>query len=645
MAKWKLGNSGRGVGADGNALRIVRGAPSDLTAPSKAKDGEEIIARRHPEWLEEQVGWRQKMDSYEGGNRYRGAVYGPDRKGLPIRNLFRHRRETPDPGQYPAIYQGFAGFMGMASAKTQDVGYGPFPGMIGADPGATAQDDDYEMRRSRTPVPEFVAECVDIHLGKIFDQEVSRNGPDELEEWWRDIDDRGTPIDDWVKETLAPQLLVMGCLDLCFDHPRLPEGVDEAKSLREVNDMGLNKVCVSIILPINMVWWKLDTAGRYEECLVREYVDPSNRKDYDENGKPIDPEDPGDLGDQWRRDYLQYRFWRTKDGQCISVLYNYDGSEELERIEHPYPCVPIVRLVDQPKHRCPHVGKSRYEAICEYQREFYNRDSELIMSDTLQSSPLLMGPEEVCKSDQTMSIGPDYLLPIILDSNGNRVEWKYISPDKDPAESIRRNKQDIVDLKDRHACLEPPPGQMGKASVQPQSGIARQMSTINGNKLLGSIAKSLAKAERFIAEYFLLCFHNQRPTKDLRKQVMINYPARFELFGAMELSQMLMQFQANLQGLALTGCPLSQAIWLKEMIRQALVGLTDDQYRYIDAEVDAYVQLIMQTRMAAGESKVAAVTSTAEALQGSGTELDRAGVNPTGMSGSTAVSPSVPAIM
>ncbi len=639
MAKAKL-NRGSGVGVDGGALRLIKDKPGELS-PKHQHEGEEIVIRRHAIWLEHMIFWRRIMDAYEAGDRYRNAVYGPDRKGLPVRNLIRHRREFPDPGSYPAIYQGFAGQMGMASARTQDVGLGNMPGMIGADPGATAGDDDYEMRRSRTPVPEFLAEALDIHIGKIFDQEVSRHGPKELEDWWKDIDDRGTPIDEWIEEILAPQLLVMGCIDLVFDHPRVPEGV-EVKTKADVKQYGLDRVCVSIILPQNMVWWRLDMAGRYTECLVREYIDPSERKDHDENGNEIDPDDQGSIGQEWRRDYLQYRHWTA----VKSTLYNFDGSEILEEIEHPYGCVPIVRLVDQPKHRCPHVGKSRYEAICEIQREFYNRDSELIMSDTLQSSPLLMGPEEVCKSDQTMSLGPNYLLPIIQDDRGNRVEWKYISPDKDPAESIRQNKRDLMDMKDRHACLTKPVGFAGShATHAVQSGISKQLDAINGNKLLSSIAKTLAKAERYIAEYFLLVFHNRIPDKNLRNEILVSYPARFELFGAMELSQMLMSFQANLQGLALTGCPLSQAIWLKEQIRQALVGLTDDQYKAMDAEIDQYVELIMQTRIKAGESGVAAVISQAEALKGSGTELDRSGQDPTGQSGSTMVSSLIPAIL
>jgi hypothetical protein len=258
--------------------------------------------------------------------------------------------------------------------------------MLGADPAATAQDDDYELRRARTPVPEFVAEAIEIHLGKIYSQEVTREGPDELTAWWRDVDGRGTPIDDWMRDTVAPLLLVLGCLDICLDHPAAPPGETVATRADELR-LGLDRCVASYILPENMVWWRTDSAGRYRECLVREYVDPSDRIDYDKNGNAIDPEDPGNIGEAWRRNYVRYRLWRP-DGW---ILYSYDGDEILDRGQHSYGRVPIVRLVDLPKHRTPNIGKSRYEAIAEMQREFYNRDSELILSDTLQAHPFLSG--------------------------------------------------------------------------------------------------------------------------------------------------------------------------------------------------------------------------------------------------------------
>ena len=105
-------------------------------------------------------------------------------------------------------------------------------------------------------------------------------------------------------------------------------------------------------------------------------------------GSTIDVEDPGKFGEAWRKNYVRYRFWTSHE----SILYSYDGDEILERVPHSFGRVPIVRLIDLKKHRTPTIGKSRYEAIAELQREYYNRDSELILSDTLQAHPLLSGP-------------------------------------------------------------------------------------------------------------------------------------------------------------------------------------------------------------------------------------------------------------
>ncbi len=160
--------------------------------------------------------------------------------------------------------------------------------------------------------------------------------------------------------------------------------------------------------------------------------------------------------------------------------------------------MPIVRLVDLPRHRTPHIGKSRYEAIAEYQREYYNRDSELILSDTFQAHPFLSGAEDFCKSDNTLSVGPGYVLPMKKNpESGSYQGWEFVSPPKDPAESLRRNKDDIIEMKDRRACLMKPAGATGSgSSTISQSGISKQLDAVAGHKLLASIAKSLAKAER-----------------------------------------------------------------------------------------------------------------------------------------------------
>ena len=207
---------------------------------------------------------------------------------------------------------------------------------------------------------------------------------------------------------------------------------------------------------MNMVWWRTDAAGRYLECLVREYIDPADRMDYDKNGNAIDPEDPGDIGEAWRRELrpLAALAHLTSRSSTTST-----ARKSLTAIPHNFGRVPIVRLIDLKKHRTRNVGKSRYEAIAEYQREYYNRDSELILSDTLQAHPFLSGPEDFCKADNTLSVGPGYLLPMKKNTeNGSYQGFEYVCPPKDPAESLRRNKEDLIDMKDRRACLTKPAG-------------------------------------------------------------------------------------------------------------------------------------------------------------------------------------------
>jgi hypothetical protein len=504
---------------------------------------------------------------------------------------------------------------------------GGWPGQLGADPGAMAIDDDYELRRARTPIPEFVAEAVEIHLAKVYDQEVARNGPEDLLAWWRDVDGRGTPIDDWMHETIAPLLLVLGCLDVCLDHPKAPPGetiVTRADELR----LGLDKCVASYILPQNMVWWRTDPAGRYLECLVREYADPSDRIDHDEHGNAIDPSDPGDLGETWRRDYVRYRYWNATE----SILFSFDGAEVVERVPHPYGRVPIVRLIDLKKHRTPNIGKSRYEAIAEYQREYYNRDSELILSDTLQAHPYLSGAEDFCKADNTLSIGPGYVLPMKKNvENGNYQGWEFVSPPKDPADSLRKNKADLIDLKDRRAHLMKPAGSSGEGGESiSQSGISKQLDAHTGHKQLTAIARSLAKNERFLAEYACIVLRARDITPEERAQIRVVYPSRFELFSARELTDSTTKLQQVLK--AAGQAPQIEAMAIRSIVRQLLLGLTDKEYQQLDAEIDMLLAAKSSAIERQPEMADAGITDAAAATEGPGSAEQDAGADPTGQS-------------
>lgn len=602
--------------------------------------GPSLARRRHPFWRMNRVRWQWLLDSYDGGHRYRDAVYGRDRRGLPVRNLVRHKREYPDPRESPGVSPGMIGVPSVSSDVAAFGGVGQLPGFLGADPAATAADDDYELRRSRTPVPGWVSDVIGIHLGKIYEQEVNRHpesNSELLKEWWQDVDGCGTSIDEWMQTTIAPLLLVLGQIDLLFDHPRAPDGVP-ILTRADQRLYGLDGCVASYILPENMVWWRLTPSGRdYAECLILEYIDPSKWSS-PASGSLVDPMN------EWMRIHSRLRHW-TDEGW---TLFSSDGST-IDEGTHSYGRVPIIRLIDEKDLRNPNCGRSRYEVIASLMREYYNRDSELILSDSLQAHPLLCGPEEYCKPDGTIPIGPNYLLPMRRDVNsGSYQGFQFISPPKDPAESLRKNKQDLLESKDAAAKLLKPAG-AGAGSTVAQSGVSKRLDATDGNKFLGRIAQSLATAERRIAEMAMMVVTDGRFGPEEMGSIRISYSKRFDLFGLDELAKGISDFQGLLAGSG--EAPLAEKMLIQALERLLLPGLGDEHYEALDAEVDS----LMESRGMVAEGGISRMVRVRTVDRGlpdigaKGESMPRrelaasagAESDPTGQSGATAVTNSL----
>ena len=291
-----------------------------------------------------------------------------------------------------------------------------------------------------------MAEAIDTHLSRIYAREVKRVGPDRLMGWWADVDGCGTTIDQWMAETVAPLLLTLGQLDLAFDHPAAPEG-EEIETRADAERLGLDRCVASYILPENMLWWRLDATGhRYAECLVREFHEVGRRP-----GRAV-----------------------TATGPPTSRPSTTPRGRSSRSRPHPFGRVPIVRVFDRRKPRCKNIGQPRYEGVAERQREYYNRDSELILSDTTQAHPLLQGPEDFVQADGTIPIGPSWLLPKKKNTQGGATTYEgfdVVDFPKDGAESIRKNKADIRDDVDRDSALVRPTGRDGRGAVGPFEGV------------------------------------------------------------------------------------------------------------------------------------------------------------------------------
>jgi hypothetical protein len=519
-------------------LATVGGIPK-MTLP-----GGEEIERPHREWLLYQLRWRWLLDSWEGGEAYRLATYGIDVRGMPVRNLIRHKREYP------------------SSSPTDNGSWSQQTGRpAGTDMGSQATDDDYELRRARTPVPTFVPDAVKRHLGKIYTREIDREVPENLAEWMKDVTGQGEGIDQWMSLTFAPLFMVLGHLDVLIEPPAVPEG-DQVQSRADEIRLKLHTAVISHILPENLPWWELNRDRTYRRLVVREVA---------ENGT------------------LKYRYWDAQVWQ----LYKADGKPEAGGpVEHGYGIVPIIRIHDRRRPREPHIGLPRYEPLAEIQREYYNRDSELILSDTTHAHPLLQGPEDYVQPDGTIPIGPNWLLPEKKYLSGSGTAYRGFSVITFPhegADSIRLNKADLRDSADRAALLMKPAGAQGTTGeTVGQSGVSKRLDVGEGADLLAEIAKSLQGAELRICELALRILRQPIERSKLADTVKITYPAEFNLMSAEELLAAAVQWQAALQGAGAT--PEIDASLLSKIARTLLPGLSDETYKTFDEEIEAHLE-------------------------------------------------------
>ncbi len=231
--------------------------------------------------------------------------------------------------------------------------------------------------------------------------------------------------------------------------------------------LGLDKVRRRYILPENMVWWRCDAAGRYIECLVREYQDPSDRVDYDKNGNAIDPEDTGQVGEAVAAELRPLPALAVRRVDPVQLRRRQDPRAGPAQVR-PRADRPADRPQEAPDadHRQEPVRGDRRAPA----RVSTTATSELILSDTLQAHPFLSGAEDFCKADNTLSVGPGYVLPMKKNPESGAYQgWEFVSPPKDPAESLRKNKEDMVDMKDRRACLTKPAGVAGGRRRRPSS--------------------------------------------------------------------------------------------------------------------------------------------------------------------------------
>lgn len=531
-------------------------------------DGKTLVRRRHSEWRDRATRWTWLLDSYEGGDVYRWASYGEGRNGWPLRNLVRHPREYPTPGQpgSPAsIPDEFAGTMSgtfLSGRLSND-------GRLAHAGAGEPKGDDYWLRWHRTPPPTFVQEAVDFQLSRIYGQEPRRDGPRALLDWMEDVDGAGTSIKRWMREELAPRLLVLGCVDVLADRPGLAPGEElpEVPTEADRERLRLDRVEVRLIDPQDVLDWELDRRREYTWVLNREYH-PRESPDERTPGTTYIP---------------RYRYW----DRARWVLLDGDG-EVIDEAEHGLGVVPQRRLFTRRAPRQTHVGVSLFEDTAELAREYYNRDSELVLDDANHSHPQLQGDADAIEGGET-TIGPGWMLPIRKDAMGNYIPYSVLEFPHGGAESIRANKDVMRSDADRLNGLAKPAGATGAGPVA-QSGVSKSFDERRANDLLSRRSDILADAETAVARLVLAVDADGSPSPADLDAVEIAYTKAFDLLDAETMVARWVEATEALQSARAVDLVEGGVKLYGATVRDLFPGLADAEYAELEREARAYLE-------------------------------------------------------
>ncbi len=91
--------------------------------------------------------------------------------------------------------------------------------------------------------------------------------------------------------------------------------------------------------------------------------------------------------------------------------------------------------------------------------------------------------------------------------------------------------------------------------------------------------------------------------------------------------------------------PNTERELIQATIRQLLLGLSDEEYKALDAEIELLVKTKSQLKEQVRELPDASIESQAAATEGPGSEEQQAGEDPAGQSGGTMVSGVIATIM
>ncbi len=362
-------------------------------------------------------------------------------------------------------------------------------------------EDDFRDRIERSYYYNFCRAMVDTYVAHIFRKagSIYRRGDDEgdYERFLQDVDARGSSMNVFMQEQVAPAGQIFGQVFVVVDRPRFK---GELRSKAEEKEKGIRPYLVAVD-PRDVLDFRLDSRGNLLWVRIKEPKEQTADPFY----KTSSEEDYEYVHRTWTREA-----WFVHD----------EEGNLLESDEHKLGRVPVVTVFNVESRKYPGFGVSALSDIAPINRSIYNWCS---LNDEFlyrQCFNILALPE--MPGVKRRKIGPGNALTYPIDAARPP---HYIYPPVEPGEYLLKNIDAAIRQIYRLAVLG---AVWGIDRPQSASGISKAYDLYQTNQNLVKKAKNLEQAEVEIGAIWGLW----EGKKDFRPTV--EYPVDFKISDVAE---------------------------------------------------------------------------------------------------------------
>lgn len=389
---------------------------------------------------------------------------------------------------------------------------------------------------------------IEDRVSQILDE--SNNDPAELQEFWRDIDKRGTSIDDFSK-LLHICTQIWGQIDVFVDMDSVPDD-QPIVSEKDRKDRGIRPYCF-VIFPMDLLNWEIGPDGRFEWIRWREEL-------------------TGNIG-PWdkRSEKKSYKYftWTREDWVIHSIIYTSENSQaEIAEIGHgvnELGEIPIVRFFNKKHLVEPMLGISAIKDIAKINVEVLNICS-LLDEEVYQKMLNTLVMQNPTEKKGAVEIGSNNVL--LWEGEGQPPF--YLAPSSEPGTFMMELIKLCISEIYRLAKLG---GDTGVLAKEAQSGVAYNWEFNQTNRMLSDKADMMERGEievhRLWAKYL-----------GTEWQGIIDYPDDFNVESFTDEVKNIIEVKGAVRS------PEFKRIMERRMAFRAMAKVPSEQRARVAAEID-----------------------------------------------------------